>query len=102
MLEDILSGWKKGYEGLAISTNTSLISIEKHLEKLNGKVAEHERIINQNLPHNVSHCSQVETIRELQDNMITIKALKTYLAGTIAIISGVISAIYIIFDLIKS
>lgn len=100
MLEDILTGWRQGYENHISHTNLNLEKIEKHLEKLNGKVAEHEKIIDQNLPHNISHCPQSGTIKNLEDNMITSKALKTYLAGSVTVIAAIFSVIYVIFEII--
>lgn len=54
----------------------SLNKIDTHLEKLNGKVAEHEKIINQNIPHNISLCPQQETIVEIHDTVTKLSAIK--------------------------
>jgi len=56
-------------------TNITLLKIEQHLEKINNKVADHRKIINENLPHTIVHCSQIETIGKIRDNMISRKAI---------------------------
>ena len=76
MIHDILSGWEANTVAREEITNISLVKIDKHLEKINNKVAEHEKTINTNLPHNISHCSQTEIIKTLTDNMITSKTVK--------------------------
>jgi hypothetical protein len=74
MLSGILSGHAvaqlerdKAAEKREVLINISLNNIDSHLSRLNGKVAEHEKVININLPHTMQHCPQAETIKVLQD-----------------------------------
>ena len=70
LLHDILSGWQARTDSQIEVTNNSLSNIEVHLEKINGKVSEHEKIININLPHNISLCPQNAIINDLKTSMI--------------------------------
>lgn len=54
----------------------SLNNIDNHLDKLNSKVAAHERTILENLPHSAVHCVKAEVIQEIHDQMITNEILK--------------------------
>ena len=100
MLHDILSGWRAGYESHIEVTNLALQKIEKHLEKLNGTVASQQKIIDQNLPHNIAHCSQVKNIEELKENMITGKAIRNYIYGAIGIMGALTGILYVIFEIL--
>lgn len=51
-------------------TLIALERIEGHLKKINGSIVSHDKIINANLPHDISHCSQSETIKEIRDKII--------------------------------
>jgi len=54
----------------------SLNNIDGRLDKLNGKVSEHEKTILENLPHSIAHCNQSDSIKELHDAMIITKGEK--------------------------
>ena len=89
MITTTLSGFHSDTVLREITTNKSLDKIEKHLEKLNDKVAKHEETILKNLPHTIAHCNQKKVIQEIRDNMISRKAviaailIAIPLAGTI-------------------
>ena len=75
-------------------TNITLLNIEKGIGKLNGTVADHDKIIDENLPHTIVHCSQIETIGKIRDNMISRKAIVSAIIITIPLagaIFGIIS-----------
>lgn len=65
MIHDILSGWHSETVAREEVTNMNLDSIKEHLKKINGKVSEHEKIINVNLPHNIALCPQRKIIMDL-------------------------------------
>jgi len=67
MIQSTLSGWHEATVQREKLINISLNSIDAHLEKLNGKVSEHEKIINQNIPHTIALCPQAKTIEELKE-----------------------------------
>ena len=71
-----------------------LIEIKDQLKTLNGKVAEHEKIINQNIPHTIAHCSQAETIKSLEANMITSAAVKKFFGWSVGIIVSIITILW--------
>jgi len=75
--------------------------IEKRLDRLNGSVAKHEKIINENLPHNIGHCPQAETIEDLKKNMVSEKAVKKTLYVGFGIICTLIAAIWGIMEIMK-
>lgn len=84
MLTDILGGYQEAQklrdEAAAkreVLINISLNNIDGHLVKLNGKVAEHEKVINVHLPHTIQHCPQTEAIEELKKTQISAKAVYT-------------------------
>jgi len=81
-------------------TNASLGDIKDHLKTLNGKVYEHERIITANIPHNVSHCVQAETIQAIRDSMVTSKAVKKAIFAGISTAGVIFSIIFILYKLI--
>lgn len=100
MLHDILSGYQARNESAFDTFNLGLQKIDRHLEKLNGSVATHERIINQNLPHNIAHCSQAENIERLKENMITGKAIRNYIYGAIGIMGTLTGILYVVFEIL--
>lgn len=84
MIHGILSGWQAQTTAQNDVTNASLDKIEKHLVRINGSIASHEKIISANLPHNVSLCPQEPIIKEIRDKIIsdttvekTVKELRT-------------------------
>ena len=69
------------------------------LDKLNGSVARHEKVINEHLPHSIDHCPQVGAIRDLQENMITTKAVKKTIYVAFGIFCALIGALWGIKEL---
>ena len=90
MLNDVLLPYL-GEDG---TIRTSLTRIDKYLEKLNGTVASHEKTINQNIPHTIAHCSQAETIKSLEANMITSAAVKKFFGWSVGIIVSIITILW--------
>jgi hypothetical protein len=75
MIHATLEGWEKATVAREIMTLKTLDKIEKHLDRMNGSIALHEKIINTNLPHNIALCPQAETIKEIRDVVIGEKAV---------------------------
>ena len=100
MINDVLMGWHSDTVSREVLTNIALDKIEKHLEKINNKVSEHEKIININLPHNISLCPQVVTIKKLEENMITGRALRTYIFAGFGIMGTLFSVGFIIYQIV--
>ena len=99
MIHDVLSGWEANTVAREEITNMALIRIDKHLEKLNGTVERHENTITANLPHNISHCPQAETIQVLKANMISEKAVKKTIYTSVVILGTLIGIIWGIFEI---
>jgi hypothetical protein len=97
MLHDILSGWQAANTAQADITNAGLAKIDEHLTKLNGKVAEHEKIININLPHTINACAQKDTITEIRDNMVSGKAMRKTIITSVTLTGGIFSTLFIIY-----
>lgn len=97
MLHDILAGWQATNVAQAEITNLSLGEIKEHLAKLNGKVAEHEKVININLPHSVQHCPQTKVIENLKENMISGKAIRNAIIIGIGSFGTLISIAFIFY-----
>ena len=97
MLHEVLQTYQVRNEAQHDMTNISLERIDKHLEKINGKVAEHEKVINIHLPHNTTHCPQKETIEHLRDNMISAKAIRRSIYAGIASAAALMSIFFIIY-----
>ena len=83
------------------NVNGNLEDIKTHLKTLNGKVAEHDRAINVNLPHSIKDCAQSDTIQEIRDNMVSSKAIKRAIVLTISLTGGVLGAIWVIVRLVE-
>jgi len=79
-------------------TNIALLHIEEHLEKINGSLGNHEKVINENLPHTIANCAQKDTIQEIRDNMITTKAVKKAVILGIGLTSTIIGIIFTILE----
>ena len=101
MIHGILSGWHAATTAQNDMTNQSLERIEKHLVKLNGSVAEHERVILENLPHSIDHCPQAPVIKEIRDAVLEDKGSeknKEVTWGRAAIFVGIIGTIIVIWQ----
>lgn len=101
MIHDILSGHQARIESQNVVINAGLERIEKHLIKLNGSVAAHEKIITQNLPHNISLCPQAENIKTLNDSMVTGKAIKGAIYRGIAITATIAGIVIAVIEMIR-
>jgi len=71
-----------------------LSEIKDRLRGMNNKIARHEKIINENLPHSIDHCPQVETIETLKENMVTTKSVKKTIYTSIIVLGVIISIIW--------
>ena len=83
------------------SIDNHFIEVKKRLDKLNGAVASHEKIITENLPHSIAHCPQQEAIKDLQENMITSRAVKKTIYITFGIVCTLIAALWSIMEILK-
>lgn len=70
MIQDTLIPWLKASEDREKNIYLALNNIDSHLDKLNGKVAAHEKTILENLPHGIQHCPQADIIGEMHDAII--------------------------------
>ena len=100
MIHGILSGWEAQTVAREDLISMSLQNIDSHLGKINGKVQEHERIIIKNIPHTIDHCPQDATIKEIRDNMVSGKAVKSAIAWSVGASSCVITVVFLIIKLI--
>lgn len=82
------------FDRMFASIDDNFREIKGRLDKLNGSVARHEKIINENLPHSVNHCPQVKVIENLKDNMVTEKAVKKTIYIAFGIICALIGALW--------
>lgn len=89
------------FDRMFASIDDHFIEINKRLDRLNGSVARHEKIINENLPHNIAHCPQAGKIEDLEKNMITSTAVKKTLYIGFGIVCALIAAIWGITEMIK-
>lgn len=89
------------FDRMFASIDDNFHEIKGRLDKLNGSVARHEKVINENLPHSVNHCPQVKAIEELQDNMITSKAVKKTLYIGFGIICTLIAALWGVIEILQ-
>lgn len=89
------------FDRMFASIDDNFHEIKGRLDKLNGSVARHEKIINENLPHSINHCPQVKAIEELQDNMITSKAVKKTLYIGFGIICTLIAALWGVIEILQ-
>jgi len=99
MMHDVIDPWQKESAKADTLINIALNNIDGHLDKLNSKVAEHEKIININLPHTVQHCPNVELIKTIEQEQLTWKRLRGVVVTTISAIGGILASIWIIYKL---
>lgn len=83
------------------SIDDNFVEIKGRLDKLNGSVARHEKVINEHLPHSIDHCPQAGSIKDLQENMITTKAIKKTLYVGFGIICALIGVLLGVMEIIK-
>ena len=89
------------FDRMFASIDDNFIEIKGRLDKLNGSVARHEKIINENLPHSVNHCPQVGVIEDLKRNMISEKAVKKTIYVGFGIICALIGALWGVMEIMK-
>lgn len=82
------------FDRMFASIDDNFHEVKGRLDKLNGSVARHEKVINENLPHSVNHCPQVKVIENLKDNMVTEKAVKKTIYIAFGIICALIGALW--------
>ena len=87
------------FDRMFASIDDNFHEVKERLDKLNGSVAKHEKIINEHLPHSIDHCPQVRVIEGLQENMITSKAVKKTIYIGFGIICALIGALWGIKEL---
>lgn len=76
MIHGILSGWHAETVAREDVITISLNGINKRLDKINGTITEHGKIISENLPVTEAHCSKSSTIDELEKAFIGEEAIK--------------------------
>lgn len=66
---------------------SKLDGINTHLEKLNSKVATHEKRLNDDVINRIETCPHTTTVKELDKNNVEIKAIKKFLYSALVVIS---------------
>ena len=89
------------FDRMFASIDDNFLEIKGRLDRLNGSVARHEKIINENLPHSVNHCPQVGVIEDLKRNMISEKAVKKTIYVGFGIICALIGALWGVIEIMK-
>jgi len=89
------------FDRMFASIDDNFHEVKARLDKLNGSVAKHEKIINEHLPHSIDHCPQVKAIEGLQENMITSKAVKKTIYIGFGIICALIGALWSVIEILK-
>lgn len=109
MIQGVLSGWNDATVQREKLILLSLNNIDSHLDRLNGKVAAHEKTILENLPHGIQHCTQTEAIQEIHDIMIEDKGIKiaqkragTHSQATFNNVFTIISTVLVLIGLVVS
>lgn len=92
---------KEYFDKMFKAIDENFKAVNARLDRLNGSVARHEKVINENLPHNIAHCPQAEKIEDLEKNMITSEAVKKTLYVGFGVVCALIAAIWGITEMIK-
>ena len=100
MLHEVIDPWQKERDKTDKLVNIALNNIDSHLDKINGKVAEHDKVITIHLPHNISHCIQREGMDKLKENMISGKAVRNAIYMGLAASAALFSILFIIYKLV--
>jgi DNA-binding ferritin-like protein len=98
LIEEMFRGQTKYLHAQFETIHENFDKVNNRLDKLNGKVAEHEKTLNQNIPHTVAHCAQSEVITDLRDNMVTSRGIKKVMIASITGASAVAGIIWVIFQ----
>ncbi len=108
IFKDIMAGYMVSIQGYVSSNNAQYIAtdgaldkIDKHLEKLNGTVAEHEKKILQELPHTIANCPQQDKIQNIRDNMVSNKAIQKAIYTGIIATGAIASILFILYQVFK-
>lgn len=88
------------FDRMFASIDDNFHEVKERLDKLNGNVAKHEKIINEHLPHSIDHCPQSGMIEKLKKNMVTERAVKKTLYIGFTIICAVIAALWGVKELL--
>ena len=98
LIEEMFRGQTRYLNAQFETIQDSFDKVNNRLDRLNGKVAEHEKVINQNIPHTVNHCAQTGVITELRDNMVTTRGIRKVLITGLTSASAVAAIIWIVFQ----
>ena len=100
ILHDIIGVYHAKVDAQNTVTNAALNSIDIHLAKLNGTVAENRKIIDANLPHTIVQCPQVPIIEKLRDTMVSRKAIISAVLIGIGSMGTFMSVLFVIYRII--
>ena len=88
-------------------TNAALAGINTRLDKINGKVGEHEKIINDRglvvqefKDFKESYKDVPQQIRKLEDDSLSSKSIKKWLAASVGITATIVSIIFTVLNYI--
>lgn len=101
MIHDVLEGWQQATVERENLIHASLNSIDKHLAKLNGSVAEHSKAIEELHTNNRLHivdCPAMPKIEKLEENDIGLW-IKGHWKLFIAMVVSTLFVAYSLFDL---
>jgi len=85
-----------------------LSDIDEHLKKLNGTMANHDKMLNAHIPggpegkRSIDQCPQNEVINDLKENMINAKAIKKTIISAVAVTGTLFSIAFIIYRLLTN
>jgi len=99
MLHEVIDPWQAIVDRNDRETNISLNNIDAHLDKLNSKVAEHEKVINVHLPHTIQHCAQSAIIDKLNQDMVTRHSLRNTIVTVIGSFAGLLTVAWFVYKL---
>lgn len=89
------------FDRMFASIDNNLVEIKGRLDRLNGSVARHEKIISENLPPSIDHCPQAQVIDDLKRNMISEKAVKKTIYVGFGIVCALITAYWGVMEILK-
>ena len=99
MLHEVIDPWQSIVDRNDRETNITLNNIDSHLDKLNSKVAEHEKTINVNLPHTIQHCPQNALVQKLENDRLTRQSLKNIVVTVIGSFAGLLTVAWFVYKL---
>jgi hypothetical protein len=105
LISDAMSVMNEKITGKFNVIDCKLDLITQHLDKLNGTVAKHEKIINERaiiVADYMDHAKEAENvekrIRTLEDQQLSTKSVKKWIVGTVGLTSGLIAIGYTLFQ----